>query len=137
MTLVPIMLPATPTPVIQHIPLFSHPPITTHSHPPPPPPSLLPLPLPSLCPLPTPTLLPPPPLSAVLRAQAMNCTNAEHPDTYGHYREAKITAVKHHWWWKVRCHYTYSDTDNPIQYLGCGSAGSIGGLVIKTLYLTM
>jgi alpha-1,6-mannosyl-glycoprotein beta-1,2-N-acetylglucosaminyltransferase len=34
-------------------------------------------------------------------ALAMNCTNAEHPDTYGHYREAKITAVKHHWWWKV------------------------------------
>jgi alpha-1,6-mannosyl-glycoprotein beta-1,2-N-acetylglucosaminyltransferase len=34
-------------------------------------------------------------------AEAMNCTNAEHPDSYGHYREAKITAVKHHWWWKV------------------------------------
>ena len=31
----------------------------------------------------------------------MNCTNAEHPDSYGHYREAKITAIKHHWWWKV------------------------------------
>jgi hypothetical protein len=35
------------------------------------------------------------------QAQAMNCTNANYPDEYGHYREAKITAVKHHWWWKL------------------------------------
>ncbi len=35
------------------------------------------------------------------RAQKLNCTNADHPDSYGHYREAKITAIKHHWWWKV------------------------------------
>eukprot|EP00731_Ephydatia_muelleri_P003560 Em0001g3560a len=27
----------------------------------------------------------------------MNCTNALHPDTYGHYREAHFTAIKHHW----------------------------------------
>lgn len=38
---------------------------------------------------------------ALHRAQKLNCTNAEHPDSYGHYREAKITAIKHHWWWKV------------------------------------
>lgn len=29
------------------------------------------------------------------------CLNAEHPDTYGHYREAFITQTKHHWWWKL------------------------------------
>nr|XP_042895942.1 alpha-1,6-mannosyl-glycoprotein 2-beta-N-acetylglucosaminyltransferase isoform X1 [Parasteatoda tepidariorum] len=30
-----------------------------------------------------------------------NCNNAKHPDLYGHYREAKFTQTKHHWWWKV------------------------------------
>ncbi|XP_029352192.1 alpha-1,6-mannosyl-glycoprotein 2-beta-N-acetylglucosaminyltransferase [Echeneis naucrates] len=29
------------------------------------------------------------------------CLNAEHPDSYGHYREAHITQTKHHWWWKL------------------------------------
>lgn len=29
------------------------------------------------------------------------CLNAEHPDSYGHYREASITQTKHHWWWKM------------------------------------
>jgi len=29
------------------------------------------------------------------------CLNAEHPDKYGHYREAHITMTKHHWWWKI------------------------------------
>ncbi|XP_056150611.1 alpha-1,6-mannosyl-glycoprotein 2-beta-N-acetylglucosaminyltransferase [Lampris incognitus] len=29
------------------------------------------------------------------------CLNAEHPDSYGHYREATITQTKHHWWWKL------------------------------------
>lgn len=29
------------------------------------------------------------------------CLNAEHPDSYGHYREASITQTKHHWWWKL------------------------------------
>lgn len=29
------------------------------------------------------------------------CLNAEHPDTYGHYREAFIAQTKHHWWWKM------------------------------------
>lgn len=29
------------------------------------------------------------------------CINAEHPDSYGHYREASITQTKHHWWWKL------------------------------------
>ncbi|XP_063242621.1 alpha-1,6-mannosyl-glycoprotein 2-beta-N-acetylglucosaminyltransferase-like [Bacillus rossius redtenbacheri] len=29
------------------------------------------------------------------------CVNAMHPDSYGHYREAKFTQIKHHWWWKA------------------------------------
>ncbi|XKL59792.1 hypothetical protein PGB90_000808 [Kerria lacca] len=29
------------------------------------------------------------------------CINALHPDSYGHYREAKFTQTKHHWWWKA------------------------------------
>ena len=31
----------------------------------------------------------------------MKCANAEWPDSYGHYREAKFTQIKHHWWWKA------------------------------------
>ncbi|CAG9828650.1 unnamed protein product [Diabrotica balteata] len=29
------------------------------------------------------------------------CNNALYPDVYGHYREAKFTQTKHHWWWKA------------------------------------
>ena len=36
------------------------------------------------------------------RAVERKCINAQHPDSYGHYREAKYTQTKHHWWWKVR-----------------------------------
>ncbi|XP_077258102.1 alpha-1,6-mannosyl-glycoprotein 2-beta-N-acetylglucosaminyltransferase isoform X5 [Temnothorax americanus] len=35
------------------------------------------------------------------RALNLKCTNAKHPDLYGHYREAKFTQTKHHWWWKA------------------------------------
>ena len=35
------------------------------------------------------------------RARAAKCTNAEHPDSYGHYREAPYTMTKHHWWFKA------------------------------------
>lgn len=35
------------------------------------------------------------------KALKAQCLNAEHPDTYGHYREAFITQTKHHWWWKM------------------------------------
>lgn len=31
----------------------------------------------------------------------MMCNNALYPDLYGHYREAKFTQTKHHWWWKA------------------------------------
>ncbi|CAF1362540.1 unnamed protein product [Rotaria sordida] len=35
------------------------------------------------------------------RALAIRCKNALYPDQYGHYREASITQIKHHWWWKL------------------------------------
>lgn len=31
----------------------------------------------------------------------LNCINGDWPDLYGHYREAKFTQTKHHWWWKA------------------------------------
>lgn len=31
----------------------------------------------------------------------LKCNNAHYPDLYGHYREAKYTQIKHHWWWKL------------------------------------
>ncbi|XP_050420996.1 alpha-1,6-mannosyl-glycoprotein 2-beta-N-acetylglucosaminyltransferase isoform X2 [Adelges cooleyi] len=39
----------------------------------------------------------------ILKSDAIkrNCVNAMHPDQYGHYREAKFTQTKHHWWWKA------------------------------------
>ncbi|KAL5518054.1 hypothetical protein EMCRGX_G003725 [Ephydatia muelleri] len=43
-------------------------------------------------------------------AVAMNCTNALHPDTYGHYREAHFTAIKHHWWWKINTVFDHLTT---------------------------
>ncbi|CAL7938128.1 unnamed protein product [Xylocopa violacea] len=35
------------------------------------------------------------------QALTLGCINAKHPDLYGHYREAKFTQTKHHWWWKA------------------------------------
>ena len=35
------------------------------------------------------------------RAHEIKCRNAEYPDGYGHYREARYTQTKHHWWWKA------------------------------------
>ncbi|XP_065194579.1 alpha-1,6-mannosyl-glycoprotein 2-beta-N-acetylglucosaminyltransferase-like [Sycon ciliatum] len=39
----------------------------------------------------------------ITRDQAVNsgCLNAQHPDMYGHYREAAFSAIKLHWWWKA------------------------------------
>lgn len=34
-------------------------------------------------------------------ARKLGCNNAEHPDSFGHYREAKFSQTKHHWWWKM------------------------------------
>lgn len=38
---------------------------------------------------------------SLFRAKEMLCNNALYPDLYGHYREAKFTQTKHHWWWKA------------------------------------
>lgn len=34
-------------------------------------------------------------------ALKLGCINAEYPDSFGHYREAQFSQVKHHWWWKL------------------------------------
>ena len=34
-------------------------------------------------------------------ARKIGCINAEWPDSYGNYREAKYSQIKHHWWWKA------------------------------------
>ena len=33
----------------------------------------------------------------VAKAKETKCNNYKHPDKFGHYREAKYTATKHHW----------------------------------------
>ncbi|ESN92151.1 hypothetical protein HELRODRAFT_89958, partial [Helobdella robusta] len=35
------------------------------------------------------------------KAESLNCLNKDTPDKYGHYREAKYTQTKHHWFWKL------------------------------------
>ena len=37
----------------------------------------------------------------IFSALKSKCNNAEHPDKYGHYREATFCQTKHHWFWKV------------------------------------
>lgn len=34
-------------------------------------------------------------------AKTKKCLNYPWPDTFGNYREAKISNIKHHWWWKL------------------------------------
>ncbi|KFO74573.1 Alpha-1,6-mannosyl-glycoprotein 2-beta-N-acetylglucosaminyltransferase, partial [Cuculus canorus] len=34
-------------------------------------------------------------------ALRLGCLNAEYPDSFGHYREARFSQTKHHWWWKL------------------------------------
>eukprot|EP01052_Picozoa_sp_SAG31_P015144 SAG31_NODE_965_length_10696_cov_10.487213_5_plen_350_part_00 len=38
--------------------------------------------------------------SAFMVLACVGCLNWATPDKFGHYREAKFTAVKHHWWWQ-------------------------------------
>ncbi|XP_074602354.1 alpha-1,6-mannosyl-glycoprotein 2-beta-N-acetylglucosaminyltransferase [Brevipalpus obovatus] len=35
------------------------------------------------------------------KALEIKCNNANHSDSYGHYREAIYTQTKHHWFWKM------------------------------------
>ena len=54
-------------------------------------------------------------------AIALRCQNAEHPDTYGHYREAVYTQTKHHWFWKMNTIFdklnVTKDYDGPFIFL--------------------
>uniref|UniRef100_A0A0R3RM30 Alpha-1,6-mannosyl-glycoprotein 2-beta-N-acetylglucosaminyltransferase n=1 Tax=Elaeophora elaphi TaxID=1147741 RepID=A0A0R3RM30_9BILA len=34
-------------------------------------------------------------------AAFLKCNNWRNPDKYGHFRVAKLTQIKHHWWWKM------------------------------------
>ena len=38
---------------------------------------------------------------SVAKYPGSNCTNSRWPDVHGHYREAKYSQTKHHWWWKL------------------------------------
>ena len=58
---------------------------------------------------------------------AIGCTNAEFPDLYGHYREARYSQTKHHWWWKTNFifgkvpllrHYDGTRSQNDCLYTG-------------------
>lgn len=44
------------------------------------------------------------------------CTNAQYPDSHGHYREAAFTQEKHHWWWKL--HFTWQTLREVVGYSG-------------------
>ncbi|RWS24636.1 Alpha-1:6-mannosyl-glycoprotein 2-beta-N-acetylglucosaminyltransferase-like protein [Leptotrombidium deliense] len=46
------------------------------------------------------------------QALLMKCINAEFPDTYGHYREARYTQTKHHWFWKINHIFDYLNVTN-------------------------
>ncbi|XP_065071503.1 alpha-1,6-mannosyl-glycoprotein 2-beta-N-acetylglucosaminyltransferase-like [Rhopilema esculentum] len=54
-------------------------------------------------------------------ARAKKCNNAEYPDKYGHYREAKFTMTKHHWWWKANAVFdklsATKDAKGPVVFL--------------------
>uniref|UniRef100_A0A8D8ZUS3 Alpha-1,6-mannosyl-glycoprotein 2-beta-N-acetylglucosaminyltransferase n=1 Tax=Cacopsylla melanoneura TaxID=428564 RepID=A0A8D8ZUS3_9HEMI len=50
-------------------------------------------------------------------ALTFGCNNAEHPDLYGHYREAKFTQTKHHWWWKANRVFNQLDVTRNFQGL--------------------
>ncbi|KAK7069114.1 Alpha-1,6-mannosyl-glycoprotein 2-beta-N-acetylglucosaminyltransferase, partial [Halocaridina rubra] len=40
-------------------------------------------------------------LFRIVQNRDLKCLNRDWPDTYGHYREASFTQIKHHWWWKI------------------------------------
>ncbi|XP_040203460.1 alpha-1,6-mannosyl-glycoprotein 2-beta-N-acetylglucosaminyltransferase-like [Rana temporaria] len=49
-------------------------------------------------------------------AKLKGCTNADYPDTHGHYREAAFAQEKHHWWWKL--HFTWQTLREVVGYSG-------------------
>ncbi|KAL3864000.1 hypothetical protein ACJMK2_005716 [Sinanodonta woodiana] len=49
-------------------------------------------------------------------AVQMKCNNANSPDKYGHYREARYCQTKHHWIWKL--HHTFENVKVMKNYPG-------------------
>ncbi|XP_071083737.1 alpha-1,6-mannosyl-glycoprotein 2-beta-N-acetylglucosaminyltransferase-like [Haliotis cracherodii] len=43
----------------------------------------------------------------LMAARKRKCNNAYNPDSYGHYREAKVAQMKHHWLWQL--HYVIEE----------------------------
>ncbi|XP_055331664.1 alpha-1,6-mannosyl-glycoprotein 2-beta-N-acetylglucosaminyltransferase-like [Paramacrobiotus metropolitanus] len=53
-------------------------------------------------------------------AASLRCNNHDHPDSYGHYRTAKVTQIKHHWWWKFHVlfnHVPWAQNGLPVIFL--------------------
>ena len=48
-------------------------------------------------------------------AKEIKCFNVDWPDMYGHYREAKMTQIKHHWWWKANQIFNELNSTNNFQ----------------------
>jgi hypothetical protein len=40
-------------------------------------------------------------LNLIYRLKDTDCKGYKFPDAGGHYRNPKLTQIKHHWWWKV------------------------------------
>ncbi len=65
----------------------------------------------------------------------MNCSNALHPDSFGHYREASVTAIKHHWWWKVRhFHCIIISTYKPLTSVPIYTVNSCFLIQVNTVF---
>ncbi|XP_024233854.1 alpha-1,6-mannosyl-glycoprotein 2-beta-N-acetylglucosaminyltransferase [Oncorhynchus tshawytscha] len=60
------------------------------------------------------------------------CLNAEHPDSYGHYRDASITQTKHHWWWKL--HFVWERVQALQGYSGFVVFLEEDNLILPDLY---
>jgi len=56
-----------------------------------------------------------------LKAIITGCNNAHSPDLYGHYREARYSQTKHHWWWKTNFVFSkiriLQNYDGPVIFL--------------------
>jgi len=57
------------------------------------------------------------------KSQALlnQCNNADYPDMYGHYREAKYAQMKHHWFWQLFMVFkgirAFSSYQSPVLFL--------------------
>ncbi|KAI3364444.1 hypothetical protein L3Q82_011239 [Scortum barcoo] len=65
-------------------------------------------------------------------ALKLGCINAEYPDSFGHYREAKFSQTKHHWWWKL--HFVWDRVRVLKDHKGLVPADRGGPLHVPGLY---